>query len=100
MDDGITPRELKVDMVRDGLRSIRTRYKECAAAKKKEICYAIAANDLMSMFGSLLPNVWHDSEMRRFVLKGVESVLVYDADLDKLRITSIEEIVSTILEKE
>lgn len=97
MDDGIAPRDLKVEIIKDGLRNIRAKYKECQTTRKKEICYAIAANELMSMFGSLVPNVWHDPEMRYFILKGTEGIFVYDADLDKLRMLSIEEIVTIIL---
>lgn len=99
MDDGITPRDLKIDTLKEGLRDIRRRYKECVAAKKKEICYAVAANELMSMFGSLLPSVWHDNELRYFILRGTDGILVYDADIDKLRIASIEEIVSLMLKE-
>lgn len=97
MDDGIAPRELNVEIIKDGLRNIRAKYKECLTTRKKEICYAIAANELMSMFGSLLPSVWHDPEMRYFILRGTDGILVYDTDIDKLRIVSIEEIVSTVL---
>ncbi|MGC8583840.1 MAG: hypothetical protein ACP5I3_09925 [Thermoproteus sp.] len=97
MDDGITPRDLKIETIREGLRGIRKRYLECASSKKKEICYAVAANELMSMFGSLMPRVLHDPEVRYYILYGVGQLLVYDADTDRIKLTTIDEVVNFIL---
>lgn len=97
MDDGITPRDLKIDLIREGLRGIRKRYLECLSSKKREICYAVAANELMSMFGSLMPRVIHDPEVRYYILYGVAQLLVYDADMDRLRLTTVEGVVNAVL---
>jgi hypothetical protein len=97
MDDGITPRDLKIDMIREGLKGIRKRYLECLASKKREICYAVAANELISMFGSLMPRVIHDPEVRYYILYGVDQLLVYDADMYRIKLTTIEEVVNTVL---
>jgi len=96
MDDGITPRDLKIDTIREGLRGIRKRYLECVSSRKKEVCYAVAANELVSMFGSLMPRVIHDSEVRYYILYGVDQLLVYDADMDRLKLTTIEEVVNAV----
>ncbi|WP_231818637.1 hypothetical protein [Thermoproteus tenax] len=99
MDDGISPRDLKIDMLRDGLRGIRGRFQDCVAkGKKKEVCYAVAANELVSMFGSLLPYVAHDPELRYFLLRGSDGqLLVYDADRDVYKIVDFVEAVQRLL---
>jgi hypothetical protein len=96
MDDGITPRDLKIDVIREGLMDIRKRYLECTSSRRKEICYAIAANELMSMFGSLMPRVIHDPEVRYYILHGVDQLLIYDADTDRLKLLTIEEVVNAV----
>jgi hypothetical protein len=96
MDDGITPRDLKIDIIREGLRDIRKRYLDCVSLRKKEICYAIAANELMFMFGSLMPRVIHDPEVRYYILHGVDQLLIYDADTDRLKLATIEEVVNAV----
>ncbi|MGC9130628.1 MAG: hypothetical protein ACP5H5_03475 [Pyrobaculum sp.] len=98
IDDGIAPRDLKIDVVRQGLREVRKKFLECATQKKKEVCYALASNDLIAMFGSLMPRVLHDVELRFFLLYGLEGVLLYDADRDVYKITTLDKLVSLALE--
>lgn len=98
MDDGVAPRDLKIDVITEGLREIRKMYVECISRSKPGICYAKAAGELISMFGSLLPNVWHDQELRYFVLRGADGVLLaYDAETGKYVTLEIGKAVQVLL---
>ncbi|MEZ0247806.1 MAG: hypothetical protein ABWJ97_00915 [Thermoproteus sp.] len=99
MDDGIAPRDLKIDAIRSGLREIREKFLECVkSGKKREICHAIAANELMGFFGSLLPRVIYDGEYRRYILVGSEgNLLILDVDVDVVKLVDIATAITQLL---
>ncbi|MEM0370568.1 MAG: hypothetical protein QXE80_07745 [Pyrobaculum sp.] len=94
IDDGIAPRELKIDLIKNGLRRVRKNYLECLQKSSSEICHTVAVNELLDMFGSLLPNVIYDVEFRYFLIKGVEELLLYDVDLDILKVVTLGELIN------
>ncbi|ACB39358.1 hypothetical protein [Pyrobaculum neutrophilum] len=98
MDDGISPRDLKIEAILEGLRGIRKMYLECVSRGKPAVCYAKAAGELISMFGSLMPNVWHDQELRFYILRGADGALLfYDAEADRYALVDIGKAVSSVL---
>ncbi|MEM0186003.1 MAG: hypothetical protein QXE09_06850 [Thermoproteus sp.] len=101
MDDGIAPRDLKIDAIRDGLKEIRAKFLECEkGGKKREICHAIVANELMGFFGSLLPKVIYDDEYRRYILVGSDGrLLVLDVDTGSIKLVDIKTAILRLLEQ-
>jgi len=99
MDDGVVLKDLKIDIVRQGLKELREEYRKCReGGRMPEICYALLIGRLMDMFGSLLPYVIHDVEYRFYILKGSEGkLLVYDADTDIYIIITLPEAVKRLL---
>jgi hypothetical protein len=99
MDDGVVPRDLKIDVMRQGLRELRGEYKRCVeGGRGPQICYVLLANRLIDMFGSLLPYVIHDDEYRFYILKGADGkLLVYDADVDRYKIVELSQAAATLL---
>lgn len=99
VDDGVSPRELKIELLREALHAVRKNYVKCLEKTKPEICHAVAVNDLLDIFGSLLPNVIYDAEFRYFLIKGVENLFLYDAETDTIKITTIGNLVNNCLHK-
>jgi len=97
VDDGVVPRKLSIPVLIKGLKDIRKSYLECLNGKKPEICYAIAVNSLVEMFGSLLPRVIHSPDLRYYIIVGVEELLVYDADQEKYNTLPVDKAVEKLL---
>lgn len=100
MDDGIAPRDLKIDAIRDGLKEIRAKFLECIkGGRRREVCHAVAANELMGFFGSLLPRVIYDDEYRHYILVGLDGkLLVVDVDTGSINLVDIKTAVTRLLE--
>ncbi|MCC6020469.1 MAG: hypothetical protein LM577_03770 [Thermoproteaceae archaeon] len=99
MDDGVMPRELRIDIIRQGLSELRKRYESCLeAVGKPPLCHAMAAGLLLEMFGSLSQFVMHDAEFKHFILRGADgTLLVYDAESGMCRVVGISEAVKDLL---
>jgi len=97
VDDGVIPRKLSIQTLLKGLRDIRKSYIDCLSSEKPEICYAVAANSLIDMFGPLLPRVVHSPDLRYYIVIGIETLFVYDADQDKYNTIPIDKAVERLL---
>jgi hypothetical protein len=101
MDNGVMPRELRIDTIKQGLSELRRRYESCLeAVGKPPLCHAMTAGLLLEMFGSLSQFVIHDAEFKHFILRGADGkLLVYDAESDSCRVVEISEAVRDLLRR-
>ncbi len=99
LDDGTSRVEVEINTVIKALRDAHEEYVKCIMGNKsRDRCYAEAIGILIDAFGSALPSVFYDEDLRYFAVKGADyRWLLYDSESNTYRVVKFRDLVAKAL---
>ncbi|ADN51677.1 hypothetical protein [Vulcanisaeta distributa] len=99
LDDGASQVEVEISTVIKALRNAYEEYVKCVMSNKsRDKCYVEAIGILIDAFGSALPSVFYDEDLRYFAVKSADyRWLLYDSESNTYKVVKFRDLVAKAL---